>query len=402
MTMNQIIESTGAYACFACGKCTSRCPLAQASALFGEDGSFSPRSVVVKALEENVDSEDSLVWSCLTCGACRVGCPSDVDFPRFIRDLRANLIKTDGQAELPLCSAGRQLSSVASLMAKKDLTQERMGWTEGLKVTETGDTLYFAGCLPYFDVVFDGVAETTSIAQSAVKVMNACGIEPVVLPQEVCCGHDKLWLGHEATFKQLAQKNIDMIRATGAKRIVTSCPECYRTLKLDYPDHFDFDVEVLHTTEFISEQIAEGRLRWKESGTGEARKATYQDPCRLGKHMGVYEQPREILKGMPGIEFEEMSQVRSESACCGTSAFSGCDKLREQIRINRLSEAKDMLVTACPKCLIHFSCTKNKNQVIDPALSGVEIKDLTTLVAENLEFAPVNQPEPAQPVAAGL
>lgn len=384
MTLNEVIRSTGAYACFACGKCTSRCPLAQASAELSQVHGFSPRSVVVKALEHSIDRSADLVWSCLTCNACRVGCPSDVNFPRFIRDVRANLLKTDGQAELPLCTGGRQISSVASLMATKNLKQERMGWTEGLKISETGDTLYFSGCLPYFDVVFDGVAETTSIARSTVRIMNACGIDPVVLPQEVCCGHDKLWLGHEDTFLALARKNVDMILATGAKRIVTSCPECFRTLKLDYPEHFDFPVEVVHTTQFIAEQLAEGKLHWKDKGV-EERVVTYQDPCRLGKHMGVYEEPRMLLNNLPGVRFEEMSQSRSESSCCGTSAFSGCDRVRERIRLDRLADVRGTLVTACPKCFIHFSCTKRNNYLTNPDVSRVEIKDLTTLVAEGLQ-----------------
>jgi len=268
-------------------------------------------------------------------------------------------------------------------MAKKNLKQERIAWAEGLDIAKEGDTLFFVGCAPYIDLIFREMVHTTEIPKNLVKIMNHCGIKPVVMEQEVCCGHDKLWTGEEDVFLALAEKNIAMIKATGAKRIIASCPECYRTLKVDYKKYFDFDIEVQHSTEFLAEQLEKGNLKFNPDLPEE--EVAYQDPCRLGKHMGIFDEPRKVLNGIPGVKFEEMAQARTESSCCGTSAWTACDKVREDIRIDRLSQAKSTLVTACPKCMVHFSCTLQNNKTIDPALKKIRVKDITQLVAEGLE-----------------
>ena len=133
----------------------------------------------------------------------------------------------------------------------------------------------------------------------------------------------------------------------------------------------------------MAEQIEKGNLKFKQGA--EPEEVTYQDPCRLGKHMGIFEEPRNVLKSIPGVQFEEMDHSRTESSCCGTSAWTACDKVREDIRIDRLSQAKSTLVTACPKCMVHFSCTQHHNATIDPALKQIRVKDITQLVAEGLE-----------------
>jgi len=383
MNLEAIIESTGAFSCFACGKCTSRCPLAQTSAELGREDVQSPRALISQALTGALDENSDFIWSCLTCNACAVKCPSNVAFPEFVRGLRTEM-KKDGRAkETVLCSGGRQLNAAGQLMATKDLRQKRMGWAEGLDVAKEGDTLFFVGCAPYIDLIFRDMVHTVEIAKNMVRIMNHCGIKPVVMDQEVCCGHDQLWTGEEDTFLKLAEKNIAMIKATGAKKIVATCPECYRTIKVDYKKHFDFEIEVQHSTEFISEQMKAGTVHFRRE-LPEVN-VSYQDPCRLGKHMGVFDEPRRVLNGIPGVFLIEIPQTRTESACCGTSAWTGCDKVREDIRIGRMAQSQETLVTACPKCMVHFSCTQQRNTTIGPALKDIRIKDITQLVAEGLE-----------------
>ncbi|MBI5706403.1 MAG: (Fe-S)-binding protein [Armatimonadetes bacterium] len=384
MNLEPLIETTRAYSCISCAKCTGRCPLARASYELDRDGGYSPRAVVSKALQGEIDDHSGMIWDCLTCNACALKCPSDVDFPGFVRQARSKIRKERANGQVRLCTGGSQLSEIANLMAERDLQQKRMDWVGDLQVAVEGETLYFVGCLPYFDLVFPDVVHTQTIAQSMVKIMNAAGIAPVVLANEVCCGHDKLWTGEEDVFKALARKNAAMIQERGVKRIVTSCPECYRTLKLDYPEFVDFNVEVVHSSQFLSELISDGTIRFKDEPETE-RTVSYQDPCRLGKHMRVFQEPRDVINSIPGLRLEEMTETKAESACCGTSAFSGCDKVREKIRLDRLSQAKSTLVTACPKCQIHFKCTQHTNQTISPEVQGIEVKDLANLVAEAME-----------------
>jgi Fe-S oxidoreductase len=379
--IDEIINQTKAYYCLGCGKCTSRCPLAKASSSLKVNHAYSPRALIGYALQEaGFNSNSNLIWSCLGCNSCGIRCPSDVNFPLFIRYVRAAL-KKEGKDEQRLCSKGGILSCVVNIMARKYLKQNRLNWIKGLKIAKEGDTLYFVGCIPYFDVIFKDMVNTSQIAKSMVKIMNRCGIVPVVLEDEVCCGHDKLWSGEEETFKSLAEKNAKMIKERGIKRIITTCPECYRTLKLDYPRYVDFDFEVLHSSQFIEELGKRLKLELKLKNNKAT--VTYHDPCRLGKHMGIYDEPRSVISSI--VDFKEMPQVRSESTCCGTSAWINCDKLSEQIRLERLSMVNSTLITACPKCQIHFRCTQNTNKSIDAATAKIEIKDLVVLVGESLK-----------------
>jgi len=163
---------------------------------------------------------------------------------------------------------------------------------------------------------------------------------------------------------------------------VTTCPECARTLKLDYPAYVgDHGLEVLH----LSELIAEAGLGDLPAATGQVERVTYQDPCRLGRHLGVYDAPRKVIADL-GYALQEMDHHRSASLCCGTSCWQSCGQVSKSIQVDRLAEARaagaGILVTACIKCQIHFKCAQN-----DPILGGkmnIEIRDLTTLVAERL------------------
>jgi len=187
------------------------------------------------------------------------------------------------------------------------------------------------------------------------------------------------------TFKKLAQFNAQMIKESGAKKIVFSCPEGYRTFKLDYPNYVDLGCEVLHISELLVEKIGQNGVKFKEI----KKNVTYQDPCRLGRHLGIYESPREIIKAIPGIKLTEMEHSGDESICCGTSAWTNCGSYSKKIREERLFEAKatgaEVLVTACPKCQIHFKCAMvDKGAEKGPDIK-MEVMDLVNLVADAME-----------------
>jgi len=226
------------------------------------------------------------------------------------------------------------------------------------------------GCLPHYEALFGKIgAQGVEIAQSAVRILNHLGVEPIVLADERCCGHDLYWEGESDTFRQLAALNTEMLRATGAKRLVTTCAECARTLKMDY----DLGMEVMHMSQLLAQH--ESQLPNSISG-----RVTYHDPCRLGRHMGVYEQPRQVIAAI-GLEMAEMAHNRGRAVCCGTSAWTHCGPTAKSIQVERLREAcaagAETLVTTCVKCQIHDEL-------------DIEIKDLTTLVAEAMEVVSAN------------
>jgi heterodisulfide reductase subunit D len=376
--ITEIIKRTKAYYCLDCGKCTGNCPVS----LFDE--AYSPRVMVKSVLlgEGEKLGKTRLLWSCLSCKMCQERCPSDVqyiDFQRSIRQEYRNL----GQKEF--CSHGGAFQSLMRIMTAPKLKQNRLGWVKSdLALSKRGQYLYFVGCLPYFDSYFEDLGvRTLDTARGAIRIMNAMGIKPMLLENERCCGHDMLWTGDVDSFKRLAEHNIREIRKSKAKKVVFSCPEGYRTFKLDYPRYFgDLKFEVIHLSELVTNRSSQDPLP-----LGKLNKiVTYHDPCRLGRHMGLYESPRELLKSIQGLELREMYHHKHTAVCCGTSAWMNCDLASKQIQMMRLREAKEtgaqILVTACPKCQVHLTCAM-KDEHLGGSLD-IEIRDLAALVAESL------------------
>jgi Fe-S oxidoreductase len=259
--------------------------------------------------------------------------------------------------------------------------QKKTDWArQAGKIAATGDVFFFVGCMPYFNVIFrDLGVDSLSIGRNVIKILNAAGIEPVVSDEEACCGHDMLWNGNPEMFKKLAAKNLELIRSSGAKKVVFSCPEGYYTFKNHYPQYFgDLGFEVVHFYDYLEKMIADGALKLANG----AKSYTYHDPCRLGRMAKIYDSPRSILKALAGGEFKEMERNRENAVCCGTTGWANCSSCSRQIQVERLKEAKatgsQILVTACPKCQIHLSCALENLDM------KMEIKDLTTLITESM------------------
>jgi Fe-S oxidoreductase len=372
-----IMKKRQAYNCIECGKCSAVCPVG----VLNEK--YYPRIILRKALHESPDVlEDGLLWSCLNCGRCDEVCELDVKFYDFIKDLRAEVHRLGLEGVIPPHNGG--LHAWMALMKSGTLKQNRLDWINGgLKHAEHGDVLYFVGCLPYYDRFFQELKpDTLKIARSTLKILNALNVDPVIMKNERCCGHDFLWGGDVASFKKLAQINLKEIMRSGAKEVVTACAECYHTLNSEYPEHFgELEFKVHHISEFIAEKMPNLRFKKLE------KQVTYQDPCRLGRLSGLFEEPREVMTTLPGIEFRDMDRNRKRAVCCGTSGWLSCGTYSKQIQISRLKEAgttgADTLVTACPKCQIHFKCAQADPNTDDAA--RIDILDLTTLIENAME-----------------
>jgi Fe-S oxidoreductase len=311
-------------------------------------------------------------------------CPYEVDFSGFIQRMRAEAVDMGNS---PICSEAGAIHTMQRLTGKGQ-KQNRLLWlTDDLKVKDKGDVYFFTGCAYQLGVLFkDKAEELKRVPASVVKILNAAGIEPVVSNNEVCCGHDLIWSGNEAVFEELMKKNVETIKATGAKTVVFSCAEGYRTFSIDYQDFLgDLDFEVKHISEYLLDLISQGKLEFKDSNA----KVTYHDSCRLGRHMGVYEQPREILKAMK-VELIEMPSIKEKAICCGVNAFANCSEVSRKMQLDRLLEAKgtntSAMLTFCPKCLIHYNCLLTMEKK-PSELEKVEIKvrDFSNFIAENLK-----------------
>lgn len=374
MSIETTVQETKAYYCLECGVCTASCPISRLNP------GYSPRLFVERALLEAparvLEAED--LWACLTCGTCSQRCPSQVDYPEFMRSTR-RIAHEAGRAAV--ATHGGVLEMLVKLQAK-NLPQRRTAWVpRDVRTRDTGDVLYFVGCLPHFQVVFrDLEVDSLGTARAALRLLNRVGIEPVVSPDERCCGHDAYWTGEMETFETLARLNVEAIRAAGAKRVVFSCPEGYHTVREIYPRVVgDLPFEPIHLLELLLEEIEKGALELNEL----AAKVTFQDPCRLGRMLGLYELPRQVLAKIPGLELVEMPRNRENALCCGSSEWVHCSVCNKEIQIDRLREARatgtDILVTACPKCRIHLTCALRDRDLEDPP----KLRDLVELVAES-------------------
>ncbi len=374
----EIAKKAKTWACYDCGKCTATCPISRAGA------TFSPRRQVLATnlghRQEII--ENSALFVCLTCGLCDMRCPVGVGYTDLVQQLRQ--ISYHEGIE-PECPHGGALQSMMRMMAKGKTKQERLNWlTKDLKVQQKkGDVFYWTGCTMYYDAFFPDFNITTlDGTRAAIRLLNRLGVTPVVSPDERCCGHDLLWNGDRENFELLAKHNVKLVEASGAETLVISCAECLRTWKLDYQPFFEGSPpKIMHITEFVAEHLDD--LKFKAN---EEHMVTYQDPCRMGRHLGIYDPPRAIMETLPDISLVEMPHSRKRAVCCAGGTWSNCDRYAKHIQVDRLREAKstgaEILVTCCPKCQIHFACAMK-----DPNLHEeieIPMRDIATLVADAL------------------
>ncbi len=387
-SVKQLIEDTGAFDCVECGKCTTVCPIAKF------DNNFAPRTIVLRAMEGIVDNiaKDRDIWTCTTCEQCNAMCPYKVDYSGFIRGMREEASEVGGS---PSCSQGGLIHAVQRIMAKGDLKQKRLDWVKkDMKVADKGDVFYFVGCLPHYDAIFYERQDLRlqDICESAVRIMNKAGVVPVVSNEEKCCGHDLNWTGDEENFEKLMEHNVELIKKSGAKKVVFTCAECYRTLKADYQDLMgDFEFELVHISDYIKELVDSGALKLDDVAKAEFT-FSYHDSCRLGRHSGVYDSPRELAKAFTSAKFVEMENTRDKAMCCGVSAWANCNANAKKIQVERVMEAKRVgaqrLLMFCPKCQIHMKCAIQDKVPVDPSMVDVKLEDFTVAIARMLELLP--------------
>ena len=376
MNLPDIVDRTGAYYCLDCGICTGSCPV---SRVFPD---FSPRLMVEKVLVDQEENplEDINVWACLSCGQCSVRCPSEIDYPEFVRLIREEAV-LQGKTGTP---AHRGLFQTIMRMQTMDVKQSKTEWAREIgRISTSGDVYFFVGCAPFFDVEFrdDWGLDMMDSPRGSLKLLNAVGIDPVIHDDERCCGHDLFWNGDTENFVKLARKNVELIRSLGCKQVVFSCPEGYMTFKNRYPEFVgELGFEPIHLYELLTREANSGKIKFEPLET----RLTYHDPCRLGRQAGILEEPRELLKAIPGVELTEMEHNRQSGICCGTSAWMNCSACSKSIQKKRIEEAvsvgAETLVTACPKCRAHLSCALRDME------TPLQIRDLNEILAQSIKL----------------
>ncbi len=360
-------RTSGALRCLECGKCSTLCPLSSLR-------SFSAaRMAAIHDSSTGLVDHAATVHRCLTCGACEVRCPQGVHFTDLVRGLRN---------ELPAATSPH--GEVFQAAAKIDAAARDLSWVgDDLRVAQSGEIALFVGCAPLFDALFErdlGV-HSLDVTRAAIRLLNAAGIEPVLVDTEHCCGHDLLWSGDGDAFRALAKANTAAFEARGVKQILTTCAECARTWKLDYAEAVP---RYRPRVEHIAEWLGRSGLQFETD-----EKVTYQDPCRLARHLGVTDAPRQFL-GASGAELVEMPKHGVDAQCCGTPGFIRCDSDARALQERRLEEAvstsAERMLTACPKCRIHFACAQREDELRGRNRPRIEIEDITTFAGRTLRL----------------
>ena len=381
-SLAEIISGHDVYACQDCGKCSSACPLTLAGK------SFSPRALANAVIAGNIESQATIddIWSCLTCGLCYDRCPSAVNFPEFIKDLRNYITNRQNKTQE---SHGGFFQSLMRTMTSPDVSPIRYNdLPSDIKIDPNSKVVFFGGCAPYFDMFFKrnlGV-NTSEIIHDSLRLLNFFDIQPAVLEQEKCCGHDLLWSGDRDSFLKLASLNIEMLNDLGIEEIVTACPECYHTLTHDYSKYgLKPNFIVTHIYELLEREIDKGAVEFKKFN----KHMTYQDSCRMTRFEDKGDLPRKLIHRLRPSTFNEMAENGRGAICCGNSAWIGCDTYSKALQVKRLRQAHqnshDLLVTSCPKCQIHLRCAME-----DPFLGDelkIELKDLTSVLANTIRWS---------------
>ena len=369
-----IIKESGGDAfklCYQCGLCDTVCP-------WNRVRDFSMRKLIREATFGLTDIESEEMWRCTTCGNCPQQCPRGVKIIECGVSLRR--ISTEYGIFPTSINPVRAIS--ASLTGEGNpLSEERKkraDWAEGLSVktfTEGMEILYFPGCYLCYDPRLKKVARATA------KILNRAGVEYGILgSKENCCGESIRKTGDEELFKRLARENIKTFIDNGVKKILVSSPHCFHTFKNEYPD-FRVNFEVIHISQYLFELVSEGRLEFPQDY---GKKVTYHDPCYLGRHNGIFDEPRKLLQKIPGLDLIEMPDAMDNSLCCGGGGGRIWMETPKGERFSdlRLEQAvgagAEVLATSCPYCISHF----------EESLLGLEnseaaqIKDITEIVQE--------------------
>ncbi len=362
--------------CNKCGFCLPNCPVylvegKESSAPRGRNA--ITRAVIEERLEWSPEIEQA-IFSCLGCGACTAACFPKVQTKELVFRDRECLV---GEGLYPKIAdrVSRFLEDKHNISDEDN--EERGDWKEligdvpeGKIERDRAEVVFFVGCVASFFPM------AQKIPASMARIMDRAEVDFTILGgEEWCCGFPLIGAGMPEKMKSLMQHNMEKLDETGAKSVVFTCPSCYHTWKHLYQPP---GVKLYHSSQMLHEMVREGRIALKEIKA----RVTYHDPCDLGRNSGVFEEPRQVLKAIPGIELVEMPNNRQLSTCCGGGGNVEMVNPELSAKVAQmklqaiLDTGADMVVSSCQQCLRTIA-TRARRQKLD-----LVVKDLTELVLE--------------------
>jgi len=359
------------YECIQCGKCTGGCPVSIRTDL-------NPRKIIYEALLDVrfIPAKRADIWECTFCATCAERCPKNIRPVDVINYLRSNIVES-----------GRVKPSIRDALESTFIQgnpwgrarEKRSEWADNvdvriLKEGDTADTLYFVCCTASYD------ERVQNIPKSLVQILKNSGVDFGILgTAESCCANEMGEIGEKGLFEMAQENNIELFSKYSFSHMITTSPHCFHAFINEYPD---FKGEILHYTQFLNNLIKDGKLKISKELK---KKVTYHDPCFLGKRNKVFEEPRQVIQSIPGIEYLELDRSRERSICCeggGGRMWMESESTDERLAEVRVKDAvsigAETLLTACPFCLLTLEdavkTTGNEDKI--------EVKDIAELIAE--------------------
>jgi heterodisulfide reductase subunit D len=388
-------------ACTRCGECTSTCPTggeAQDVELVTPRGKIlrlkefyrSQYGIRAKLLgpkeipEDQLEELASRAYECTICGQCRTVCPAHLDTIEMWENMREFLV-SNGLAPLP---AHEQIVKSIENYDNPWMQPrtQRSRWSKRIEkevrikdaTKEKCDVLFFVGCTAAYDPNIRDMAIDTA------RVLSRAGTDFGTLGNdEGCCGSTLLRTGLLESARGLARKNIERFEKVSPSVILTSCAGCYKTIRQDYPKVGKVGAKVVHVTQFVNELLDSGKLKLERKVEGVV---TFHDPCHLGRHNQLYDEPRKILKAIPGLKVVEMERAREEARCCGAGGGvkTAFPELAQKISTLRVEDAErtgaEILATSCPFC---YQSLKAAIETKGSKLKMVDIMELVRLACSD-------------------
>ena len=398
------------YTCTECGRCEVNCPA------WNTDKPLNP-SLIIKDLQSHLYDEaprllaiaeepalagqlneeeialaksalppllaavnPDAIWACTTCRSCSEQCPVNIEHVDKIVGMRRHLMLSRNEFPSELKVTLNNLENKSNPWGLS--SGKRAAWAKKrkdvptLKDNPNPEWLYYVGCAGSFD------DRALKVTEAVVKILNAANIDFAIIgKKEKCSGDPARRMGHEYLFQEQAGANIEVMNKHEIKKVITTCPHCFNTIKNEYPQ-LGGNFEVVHHSQLIWRLVTEGRLDFKQAAR---LRLTYHDSCYMGRYNDVYEDPRQTLQSVPGVELHEMKESRKMGMCCGAGGARMFMEEKVGSRINHLRVEQAMetepevVAVSCPFCL-----TMIKDGLREKEIKGVEARDLAEIVADAL------------------
>jgi Fe-S oxidoreductase len=385
------------YTCTECGRCTEQCPAYNTNKPLNpkqflmelKEFSYHHTPEIVEGSPEDKEKvfsttlvpnviDPEILWSCTTCRACEEACPVFIEYVQKIVDMRRHLVLMRGEFPAEAQATLRNIENNGNPWGIG--FDERAVWAKDLGVPSLKEkpeveVLYWVGCAGSFD------DRNKKVSTALVKILQEAKIDFAILgPEETCTGDPARRIGNEYLFQSLAKQNIETLSRYKFKTVLAQCPHCFNTIKNEYPQ-FGGNYEVIHHTDYIQRLIEQEKIKpVKEL----KEKLTYHDSCYLGRYNQVYDSPRNIVKSIPGVDYQEAEISRERGRCCGAGGGRMWMEERLGSRVNhkRLEDLQtvqpETIASACPFCMTMLTDAARDKHV------EIKTKDVAELVAESI------------------